>query len=82
MPGGKSMNITHLDKKSTQADEINNIKSGIMQPYFFPYIGYWQLINAVDYFVLLDDVNYITRGYIFYFIHFVLYIIFTLLIIF
>ena len=64
MPGGKSMNITHLDKKSTQADEINNIKSGIMQPYFFPYIGYWQLINAVDYFVLLDDVNYITRGYI------------------
>lgn len=35
-----------------------------MQPYFFPYIGYWQLINAVDKFVLLDDVNYIKRGYI------------------
>ena len=35
-----------------------------MQPYLFPYIGYWQLINAVDRFVLLDDVNYITRGYI------------------
>lgn len=38
--------------------------AGIMQPYFLPYIGYWQLINAVDKFVLLDDVNYITRGYI------------------
>ncbi|MBD5523501.1 MAG: WbqC family protein [Lachnospiraceae bacterium] len=37
---------------------------GIMQPYFFPYIGYWQLIYAVDKFVLLDDVNYIMRGYI------------------
>ena len=35
-----------------------------MQPYIFPYIGYWQLINAVDRFVILDDVNYIVRGYI------------------
>ena len=40
------------------------MKLGIMQPYFFPYLGYWQLINAVDKFVLLDDVNFITRGYI------------------
>ncbi|WP_332444481.1 WbqC family protein [Wolinella succinogenes] len=36
----------------------------IMQPYFFPYIGYWQLINAVDTFVIYDDVNYINKGYI------------------
>lgn len=36
----------------------------IMQPYFFPYIGYWQLINASDIFVVLDDVNYIKRGWI------------------
>lgn len=35
-----------------------------MQPYLFPYIGYWQLLNAVDKYVILDDVNYITRGYI------------------
>lgn len=35
-----------------------------MQPYLFPYIGYFQLINCVDLFVLLDDVNYIMRGYI------------------
>ena len=36
----------------------------IMQPYFLPYIGYWQLIHAVDTFVIYDDVNYINRGYI------------------
>jgi len=35
-----------------------------MQPYFFPYVGYWQLINAVDKFVIYDDVNYIKRGWI------------------
>ncbi|MBI5403550.1 MAG: WbqC family protein [Ignavibacteriae bacterium] len=35
-----------------------------MQPYFFPYIGYYQLINAVDKFVLLDDVNFIKKGWI------------------
>lgn len=40
------------------------MKVGIMQPYLFPYIGYWQLIYAVDRFVILDDVNYIKRGYI------------------
>ncbi len=35
-----------------------------MQPYFFPYLGYWQLIQAVDTFVIYDDVNFIKRGYI------------------
>ncbi len=35
-----------------------------MQPYFFPYLGYWQLINAVDTFVIYDDVNFIKKGYI------------------
>lgn len=35
-----------------------------MQPYFFPYIGYFQLINAVDKFVFYDDVNYIKGGWI------------------
>lgn len=42
----------------------NDNKTGIMQPYFFPYIGYWQLMNAVDTFVVLDDVNFIMRGWI------------------
>jgi hypothetical protein len=40
------------------------MRLGIMQPYFFPYIGYWQLINAVDKFVIYDDVNYIKQGWI------------------
>lgn len=40
------------------------MKIAIMQPYLFPYIGYWQLINMVDEFILLDDVNYIKRGWI------------------
>lgn len=35
-----------------------------MQPYFFPYIGYWQLINAVDKYVICDDVNFIKNGWI------------------
>lgn len=37
---------------------------GIMQPYFVPYIGYWQLLDAVDEFVIYDDVNFINRGWI------------------
>jgi hypothetical protein len=36
----------------------------IMQPYIFPYIGYFQLINAVDKFVIYDDVNFINKGWI------------------
>jgi len=40
------------------------MKIAIMQPYLFPYIGYFQLINAVDKFIILDDVNYINRGWI------------------
>lgn len=40
------------------------MKIGIMQPYFLPYIGYWQLLNAVDKYVIYDDVNYIKGGWI------------------
>lgn len=40
------------------------MKLGIMQPYFFPYIGYWQLIKAVDKYVVYDDVSYIKGGWI------------------
>lgn len=35
-----------------------------MQPYFMPYISYFQLLKAVDVFVLYDDVNYINKGWI------------------
>lgn len=40
------------------------MKLALHQPYFFPYIGYWQLINYVDVFVVYDDVNYIKGGWI------------------
>lgn len=40
------------------------MKLAVMQPYIFPYIGYFQLINAVEKFVILDDVNFIKRGWI------------------
>lgn len=40
------------------------MKLGIMQPYLFPYVGYYQLIGAVDTFVVYDDVNYIKGGWI------------------
>ncbi|WP_020602992.1 WbqC family protein [Spirosoma spitsbergense] len=36
----------------------------IMQPYFLPYIGYMQLMSAVDTFVLYDDVAFINRGWV------------------
>ncbi|AKD54980.1 WbqC family protein [Spirosoma radiotolerans] len=36
----------------------------IMQPYFLPYIGYMQLMDAVDTFILYDDVSFINRGWI------------------
>jgi hypothetical protein len=40
------------------------MKLGIMQPYFFPYLGYFQLIALCDTFVIYDDVQYIKRGWI------------------
>jgi hypothetical protein len=36
----------------------------VMQPYCFPYLGYFQLLQAVDEFILLDDVGFIKRGFI------------------
>ena len=40
------------------------MKTVIMQPYLFPYLGYWQMISSADVFVLFDDVNFIKRGWI------------------
>lgn len=40
------------------------MKVAIMQPYFMPYIGYFQMIKAVDKFVFYDDVNFIKKGWI------------------
>jgi hypothetical protein len=40
------------------------MKIAVMQPYLFPYLGYYQLLKHVDVFVLYDDVTYIKGGYI------------------
>lgn len=48
--------------RSTQL--VVPMKLAIMQPYLFPYLGYFQLLNVADTFVVLDDVNYINKGWI------------------
>ena len=40
------------------------MRVGIMQPYFVPYMGYFHLINAVDLFILLDDVEWSKGGWV------------------
>jgi len=37
---------------------------GSNQPYLFPYIGYWQLINLSDIYVISDSMQYIKKGFI------------------
>ncbi len=39
-------------------------KIAIMQPYFFPYLGYFSLIKHTDLFILLDEVQFIRHGWI------------------
>jgi len=40
------------------------MKVAIMQPYFFPYIGYFQLIGSVDLFIIYDNIKYTKKGWI------------------
>lgn len=40
------------------------MKLAIMQPYLFPYIGYFQLINSVDTFVVYDNIQFTKKGWI------------------
>ena len=40
------------------------MKIAVMQPYIFPYLGYFQLINSADSFILYDDVNFIKQGWV------------------
>jgi len=44
--------------------ETERKKMGIMQPYFLPYLGYFQLINACDEFVLYDNIKFTKKGWI------------------
>jgi hypothetical protein len=40
------------------------MRLAIMQPYFLPYIGYWQLMASVDVFVVYDNIKYTKKGWI------------------
>lgn len=40
------------------------MRTAIMQPYFFPYIGYFQLIHAVNQFIVYDNIQYTKKGWI------------------
>lgn len=40
------------------------MRLAIMQPYLFPYIGYYQLIKAADSFIVYDDIEYTKKGWI------------------
>ena len=40
------------------------MRVAIMQPYFFPYIGYFHLIGAVDQFIVYDNIKYTKKGWI------------------
>ncbi len=40
------------------------MKCAIMQPYFLPYIGYFQLIHAADIFIVYDNIKYTKKGWI------------------
>jgi len=41
-----------------------SITTSIMQPYFFPYLGYWQLMNRVEKFVIYDDIEFSKSSWI------------------
>jgi len=40
------------------------MKLGIMQPYFFPYLGYFDLINRTDRWIVFDTAQYIRHGWV------------------
>jgi len=46
------------------AETLKNPRVAIMQPYFLPYLGYFQLIAAADVFVFYDDVHFIKKGWL------------------
>jgi WbqC-like protein family len=57
-------NIDNISSPLGQSDGSGGAGLGIMQPYIFPYIGYFQLIKVVDKFVVYDDVAFINKGWI------------------
>jgi hypothetical protein len=44
--------------------QLGSKRIAIMQPYFFPYMGYFSLVKNVDQFIFLDDVNFPKKGWV------------------
>lgn len=53
-----------LDQRSKDHALLDQGRVALMQPYFLPYLGYFQLIAASDCFVLYDNVQFIKNGWI------------------
>lgn len=53
-----------LESNSGNGSGGGGMRLAIMQPYFLPYIGYYQLIAAVDVFVVYDNIKYTKKGWI------------------
>lgn len=43
---------------------LGSMRVAVMQPYFFPYLGYLQMLRAVDVVVILDDAQFVPRRWI------------------
>lgn len=50
-------------EEKEEQTKFQEMKVGIMQPYFLPYIGYFQLLNAVDKYVIYDNIQYTKKGW-------------------
>lgn len=58
------MKKVEFKSKQPYTSKVSNVKLAIMQPYFFPYLGYFQLINCVDAFVIYDNIEFTKTGWI------------------
>jgi hypothetical protein len=56
--------LNQIISDSRSSGEQPAISIAVMQPYCFPYIGYFQLIHSVDRFIFYDQLSYIRHGWI------------------
>ncbi|SDP26980.1 Acetyltransferase (GNAT) domain-containing protein [Pedococcus dokdonensis] len=58
------LGFVEASREGDQVTMIRPLRAAIMQPYVFPYLGYFHLIEASDTFVFYDDVQHIRRGWV------------------
>ncbi|MBP3984519.1 WbqC family protein [Pseudoxanthomonas helianthi] len=58
----KKLGFQRESRNGTRERWLLKRRVAIMQPYFYPYVGYLQLVDAADFFVFYDDVHFIKRG--------------------